>query len=116
MLDRAIMLPLLPSWAGYLWWEGIDRGLITPVEKQIGTTAGWTVGTETQLTRHHNRTWQSIIQDGLQTGIISIQDEEDIKIEAPAQDNVQTEIVPATYIDAMLDMVREAAGVPVAGD
>jgi hypothetical protein len=37
MLDRAVPLPLLPSWADYLWLEGIDRGLVTPVGKQIGS-------------------------------------------------------------------------------
>lgn len=108
MLDRAIPLPLLPSWAGYLWLEGIDRGLITPIGKQIGTMAGWEVGTASKLSKHTDRTWQAIIQDGFKERIISIKSEPDIKVEELAPDNVQVEILPQTYVGAVLDMAREA--------
>jgi hypothetical protein len=108
MLDRAIPLPLLPSWADYLWLEGIDRGLVTPVGKQIGAMAGWEVGTASKLSNHSDRTWQAIIQDGFKAGVISIESEPDIKVEELTPDNVQVEIVPQTYVGAVLDMAREA--------
>ncbi len=116
MLDRAIALPLLPSWAGYLWREGVDRNLIRPLPKQIGDTAGWEVGTETALSTYHDRTWHSIIRDGLQGGAIAVQGEGDIQIRELPPEHTAMEITNRTIEQSLIRLSREAVGIPVAGD
>jgi len=45
MLDKAVLAPVLPDWAGHLWKEGKRRGLITPAENARGTHA-WLVAAD----------------------------------------------------------------------
>jgi hypothetical protein len=36
MLNKALALPMLPEWAGYLWENGSERGLITLLNEGEG--------------------------------------------------------------------------------
>ena len=60
MLNKCLALPLLPEWAGYLWENGRERGLITLLDEGEGQGyAAWRVLTAAEE-------WQKLVQFGLQ--------------------------------------------------
>ncbi|MGB5059677.1 MAG: hypothetical protein WBO48_13320, partial [Candidatus Promineifilaceae bacterium] len=64
MLNKALALPLLPEWAGYLWANGREGKLISLLDGGEGQGyAAWRV-----LPAPEN--WQKIVQAGLAAGQI----------------------------------------------
>jgi hypothetical protein len=60
MLNKALALPLLPEWAGYLWENGRERNLITLLDEGDGQGyATWRVLPAAEE-------WQKLVQFGLQ--------------------------------------------------
>lgn len=59
MLNKALALPLLPEWAGYLWENGRERKLITLLDAGEGQGyAAWRVLPASEE-------WQKILETGL---------------------------------------------------
>ena len=60
MLNKALALPLLPDWAGYLWKNGRQRNLVTLLDEGEGQGyAAWRVLPAAEE-------WQNILEAGLQ--------------------------------------------------
>ncbi len=57
MLNRAVVAPMLPQWAEWLWRAGCQKELIARLESTRGTFA-WRVHASDEL-------WLEIIQDGI---------------------------------------------------
>lgn len=59
MLNKALALPLLPEWAGYLWKNGRERNLITLLDEGEGQ------GYATWRALPTSKEWQKILETGL---------------------------------------------------
>jgi len=65
MLNKALALPLLESWSGYLWDNGRERNLIFLLDDGEGQGfAAWRVLPEPDM-------WQEVISNGLRLGQIA---------------------------------------------
>jgi hypothetical protein len=65
MLNKALALPLLPQWAGYLWENGRKRSLVALLDEGEGQGyAAWRVLPAPQE-------WQEIVEDGLRAEMVS---------------------------------------------
>lgn len=60
MLNRAVVAPMLPQWAEWLWHEGQNKELITQLEATSGTHA-WRVHASDEV-------WLELIQTGIRDG------------------------------------------------
>jgi hypothetical protein len=66
MLNKCLALPLLESWAEYLWANGRLRSLITLLDEGKGQGyAAWRVLPAPEE-------WQKLVQLGLQSNYISL--------------------------------------------
>ena len=62
MLDRATAVPLLATWGGELWKQGIKTQLIEPLSDTRGVE-GWRVNADSEL-------WLALIEKGIQRGML----------------------------------------------
>ncbi len=63
MLDRATAAPLHPSWAAWLFRQGIKRKLIEPLPETRGVEV-WRISADSEL-------WLALIEHGVQSGALA---------------------------------------------
>jgi len=62
-LDKLIRAPALPSWALFLWKQGLTQRLITPLETPAGSVPWWALKADEDG-------WRKLISEGIKGGEI----------------------------------------------